>query len=539
MPIDALALPLLVVTAMGLLGYALHLRRLAFSDARLGYAILAVIVLITAVAAVFVGMRAGFVGFALYSFFVIVPVSLQQRIQRAITAGDERHALRLAWILARIHPTGAVRDELAALPIILALRAGDDVSPADLDRISRGQPLVRRSFDIVFLHNRRDVDATRAAFADPEERAALFAQGLGSIYIQAVGCSDPNGDALAEAIARALAADPSFQQPERAARLILQAHALAGDRERTAALADALAMYLERGDRELCVALATWCAGDPGAARDILARALAHHHGHRVACSMLASLDAMIARRDPRPATTRTPVLERRLAALRRSAPALRAVSTFLGRHAVRPHLTWTWMAVLVAYYAVFASLGDPYDIEHAYAWGALYTGDFTISEVWRLGALTLLHMGGLHLALNVLMLWFFGGFVEALFGRLRLAAIYILGAGLSGFTVVFLRDPAQPLLLVGASGAIMALGGAVLAALLLRRDLRTSAVGRRTLISLAVLFALQVGFDLVTPQVSGTAHLAGILAGLLLGAIFLPRHDLLFKNEDLPEQPA
>src|SRR5690606_30747872 len=132
-------------------------------------------------AAGFIGAGAGFVGFGLYLFLVIAPISLQQRIHRAITAGDERRARGLAWLLARIHPTRAVRDELAALPIILALRAGDDVSPADLDIIARGQPLVRRSFDIVLLHDRRDVDAARAAFADPEERAALFAQGLGSI----------------------------------------------------------------------------------------------------------------------------------------------------------------------------------------------------------------------------------------------------------------------------------------------------------------------------------------------------------------------
>ncbi|MDC0722973.1 rhomboid family intramembrane serine protease [Nannocystis bainbridge] len=531
MPIDALALPLLIVTAIGLFGYALYLRRVGLPHARTGWLLVAFIVLAAALAWWIEPVSAGFVAFGLYLLFIIAPVSLQTRLHRAIGAGDEVRARRLAWVLARIHPTRVVREELAALPTILALRAGDDVPPAELDRVSHGLPQVRRAFDIVLLHNRRDVDAVKAAFADPEERAGLFAQGLGAIYVQSVACTDPSGDALAEALARALAGDPTFQQLERLARLVIQAHALAGDVARTCALADGLGMYLARGDRELCVALAEWCAGRPDAARRTLARALEQHGEHRIARSTLASLDAMIVRRPPRPATTPSPALDHRLAALRRGAPTLRAVSTFLGRHAIRPRLTWAWMAVLVGFYAIYASVGDPYDTEHAYAWGALYTGDFGPSEVWRLGTLTLLHVGVLHLALNVLMLWRFGTFVEVLFGRARLAAIYVLSAALSGLAVALLRDPASPLLLIGASGAIMALGGAVIAALLLRRDLRSTPIGRTELVALAILFGLQVVFDSFTPEVSGTAHAAGIAAGVVLGALFLPRHSRAFAD--------
>nr|WP_263429488.1 rhomboid family intramembrane serine protease [Nannocystis pusilla] len=186
-------------------------------------------------------------------------------------------------------------------------------------------------------------------------------------------------------------------------------------------------------------------------------------------------------------------------------------------------------MAVLLGVYGVFALTGDPYDLERHYEWGALFVdSSFGIGDAWRLGTLTLLHFGGLHLLLNVLMLWRFGTFVEALFGRARMAAIYGLSAALSGLAVVVKGDP---VLLVGASGAIMALGGAVIAALLLRRDLRTSRIGRAELVALAVLFGLQILFDSFTPEVSGTAHLAGIAAGVVLGALFLPRRDRAFVD--------
>lgn len=547
MPIDALALPLLVVTVIGLIGYATYLRRLGFADARTGWFIVAAIAVAMVLTEVLASGASGFVGFPLYLLFIIAPISLQTRLHRAIGAGDEDRARRLAWLLARIHPTRAVREELSALPIILALRAGDDVPPAELDRVARGLPLVRRAFDVVLLHNRRDVDAVRAAFTDPEERAALFAQGLGAIYVQAVGCTESDGDALAEALARAIAGDPTFQQPERAARLIIQSHALAGDVARTSALADGLCMYLARGDRELCIALAEWCAARPDAARRTLARALEQHGDHRIARSTLASLDAMIVRRPPRASTSHTPGLVKRLASLRRGAPALRAVSTFLGRHAVRPRLTWTWMAVLVGVYVVFAATGNPFDLNHHYAWGALYIGEvpppwqtwahvreFDLGEAWRLGTLTLLHFGSLHLGLNVIMLWRFGTFVEALFGRARMAVLYVLSALASGLAVVVQGHPS--LLLIGASGAIMALGGAVIAALLLRRDLRSTPVGRAELIALVLLFGLQIVFDSITPEVSGTAHAAGMAAGFVFGAMLLPRRDRAFMA--MLEQP-
>ena len=198
-------------------------------------------------------------------------------------------------------------------------------------------------------------------------------------------------------------------------------------------------------------------------------------------------------------------------------------MSPFLGRQARRPLLTWTWLALLLGVYAAYAAAGEPEDPAHAYAWGALFVPEFNAGEAWRLATLTLLHAGGLHLALNLLMLWRFGGFVEALFGRARLAAIYVLSAAISGLTVVLLPSD-EYTLLVGASGAIMALGGAVLAALVVRRDLRATRIGRAELIVLSVLFALQILFDAITPQVSGTAHAAGIAAGLLLGALLMPR---------------
>lgn len=524
MSLDVLALPLLIVTAIGAAGYAWQLRQVGDApDLRGAWLLLAFIVAATLLALAFMGVNAGFVGFSLYTLLIVGPLWLRQRLHRAITAGDEARARRLGRLFTLLRPTRAVRDEVASLPTILALRAGDEVAPADLDRVTADRPQLRRCFDVIALHNRRDVEPVLAAFQDPCARAELFEQGLGPVYVQALGCVDPDGDALAAAVAAALAGDPNLQQPERFARFIIQVHALAGELATTRKLLVALGMYLERGDASLILALAQWCSGDLAAARETLAAAAPDVHGHRVARSMLASFDAMLQRRGPRPQAHVTPALRHRLDSLRRAVPVLQVLSPFLGRHALRPRLTWAWITVILAVYAAYAASGDPGDPEHAYAWGALYVPEFGPGEAWRLATLTLLHAGGLHLGLNVLMLWRFGGFVEALYGRARLAAIYVLSAAISGLTVALIPNAEQTLLL-GASGAIMALGGAVLAALLVRKDLRATRIGRAELIVLALLFGLQILFDAITPQVSGTAHLSGIAAGILLGALLMPR---------------
>jgi membrane associated rhomboid family serine protease len=57
-----------------------------------------------------------------------------------------------------------------------------------------------------------------------------------------------------------------------------------------------------------------------------------------------------------------------------------------------------------------------------------------------------------------------------------------------------------------------------------LRSDLRRSRRGREELRGFAMLVGLQFVFDRFVPGVSGTAHVCGLLGGIIAGAIVLPR---------------
>jgi membrane associated rhomboid family serine protease len=74
----------------------------------------------------------------------------------------------------------------------------------------------------------------------------------------------------------------------------------------------------------------------------------------------------------------------------------------------------------------------------------------------WPLITNTFMHGGWLHLILNMWTLWIFGPAMEARFGRLGFAALYLAGGAVASFTHLLANfDSVRPVL--GASGAIAA----------------------------------------------------------------------------------
>lgn len=144
------------------------------------------------------------------------------------------------------------------------------------------------------------------------------------------------------------------------------------------------------------------------------------------------------------------------------------------------------------------------------------------------------LHGGWVHLGVNMLSLAAFGAPVERSLGVRRFVAFY-LSAGLAAALVHVLSFPDSADPVVGASGAISGVFGAVL--VLLRR------VGRMSsLLPIAgVWIALNVFFGIFggTPGAGGqpvawTAHIGGFIYGLAAIRLFVPRS----MEEDEPRPP-
>ena len=138
--------------------------------------------------------------------------------------------------------------------------------------------------------------------------------------------------------------------------------------------------------------------------------------------------------------------------------------------------------------------------------------------QAYRIFTAMFLHESILHIGLNMLSLYFVGVLTERIFGGQRYLAIYLLGGILAGVAQAIVTPGAIAL---GASGAIFAIFGAFGAFLILRRQALGPAAN--ALIGQWIFWlALNLVFDVTAADIGLADHIGGLVAGFILGAIFL-----------------
>lgn len=139
--------------------------------------------------------------------------------------------------------------------------------------------------------------------------------------------------------------------------------------------------------------------------------------------------------------------------------------------------------------------------------------------EWWRIFTSAFFHLGPIHLAFNMYVLYLYGGIVERMYGPIEYGAIYLLAAaGGSVFTILI--DPAQ--FAAGASGAIFGVIGLMFAVsrrhhAVLGREARAMMGGVGTYLIFLLIFTFAV------PGISWTGHVGGLLTGAVLGFLLPP----------------
>jgi len=144
-------------------------------------------------------------------------------------------------------------------------------------------------------------------------------------------------------------------------------------------------------------------------------------------------------------------------------------------------------------------------------------------SQPWTIFTSLFVHASWLHIFGNMYMLWFYGDFLERLIGEIRFLLVYFIGGLIGNALFLLIANPNAAA--VGASGAVLALGGALA---VIRPKIKV------------MIFPLPVPMDLwvsvlitgallgiLLPFLSGSsdigweAHLGGILAGVATGWYF------------------
>jgi rhomboid protease GluP len=149
--------------------------------------------------------------------------------------------------------------------------------------------------------------------------------------------------------------------------------------------------------------------------------------------------------------------------------------------------------------------------------WGPLSLG----TEPWRMLASNYIHVGIIHIALNMWCLWNLGFLAERVFDPWTYVLTYT-SCGLAGSLASLWWHPMIPG--AGASGAIFGLAGALIAALYLGHLPISKQAIQGTLKSLLMFAGYNLFFGAVARGIDNSAHIGGLLAGLALGAV-LAKH--------------
>jgi membrane associated rhomboid family serine protease len=137
----------------------------------------------------------------------------------------------------------------------------------------------------------------------------------------------------------------------------------------------------------------------------------------------------------------------------------------------------------------------------------------------WTLLTNLFIHGGLWHLAANMITLFFFGKYLSMTVGEARFLIVYFLGGIIGNFFFILL-GPSNTLV-IGASGAVFAVGGAFT---LLAPKMKVFVFPIP--VPLPLWVAVIGGFIILSflPFVAWEAHLGGLLVGLAAGYFFKKR---------------
>jgi rhomboid protease GluP len=149
--------------------------------------------------------------------------------------------------------------------------------------------------------------------------------------------------------------------------------------------------------------------------------------------------------------------------------------------------------------------------------WGANFKPTTLAGEWWRLITCCFLHIGIIHLALNMFALLQIGMLLEPLLGKSRFLAAYLFTGLSASITSLWWHSNTVS---AGASGAIFGMYGVFLA--LLTTNLIEKKERNQLLQSIAIFVCFNLIYG-ISGDIDNAAHIGGLLSGVLIGYALFP----------------
>ena len=176
-----------------------------------------------------------------------------------------------------------------------------------------------------------------------------------------------------------------------------------------------------------------------------------------------------------------------------------------------KPVVTYALIAINVIVFALMYLIGDgSYSISTLLSFGANYAPLIKAGEYYRLITSAFLHIGILHLLVNMYGLYIIGQQLESFYGRTKYLLIYLFSA-ITGnlLSMVFANNTVG----AGASGAIFGLLGSLLYFGYHYRIYLGTTI--KSQIIPLILLNLFIGF--VSVGIDNFAHIGGLIGGVLI----------------------
>jgi rhomboid protease GluP len=460
---------------------------------------------------------AGIAALLLWTPTVLAPMLGARYAGRLLGMQRYDEATRILRVLAVLHPFDGWREQPTLVVGLSLLQKGDGSAARALFEKARhlDTPLGRMALLHLFRMDMRWEDLRRW-FEDHPKREELDRDiGVLSYYLRALGELE-DVRTLCRAYARAaeraemLGALPMLQ---------LFVAAFTGRVDLCRELFRGPLAHYPEELRAFWTATAHQTAGEEDKAREIL-DPLAEGGGPLVIASAVRRIEAPLRAVAPAGLDEETRSI---IEAMAREATAARLATA----PASRPFATLTFF-ILNGIVFLGEIPGGSTNTENLENLGALLVGGGASAwdEPWRLVTACFLHYGPVHLVMNLIGLLVLGRQLERIAGTARLAAVY-LAAGV-GSSLAYALWAAQmveePTVLVGASGSVMGVVGALTAVVLQRYRRDRTRVSKAQLLPLVMMLAVQSVFDIMTPRIAMPVHLAGAVIGFCIGLLLRER---------------
>jgi rhomboid protease GluP len=141
--------------------------------------------------------------------------------------------------------------------------------------------------------------------------------------------------------------------------------------------------------------------------------------------------------------------------------------------------------------------------------------------QYWRIFTAMFLHFNLIHIGLNMLTLFLIGGVVEMVYGKWRYLVIYLASGITGGIVTYFVMPPAT--LAAGASGAIFGVFGALGVFYIMNRQ-ALGRYGAGAITNWLFWLGLNIVFGFSVPGIGIWDHIGGLVAGMVIAALLMPR---------------